>query len=614
MLLFPIFLLVLFTATFLAPSPPALFGLIRVVTLKSSTWSTLPTPIKYLGSLSHSEEFLLPSDLVSDVTLPTRCDPSPIYLTPNSTIPRPFVHVADGHNTSTAVLFVVSLAMFNCIVYKLLVDDSESELPLISPCSTFAASSSLESIYNQIPAVNAMSPLLLSVDTTKTIAESIERERLPEVVTPPPFSSFGVTVLSKPCTLLEQPLPFLQVLTHEFSVNNTTDRDTDSATFPVSESMLDPSLIPETQSTDFESLITPPVVSALEVDDSKPGPLPKNAAPDTGAKDSPPLHDSSSSSHPHELVFESEPHDDRISSTTIEDTCESDAEGYSDETFGYTGVDWTPEVTDILPTPRNQDQASPPCLLLESSHDQNSGHTLSETSTPVHTINFSPRALPPSDVTPRCIAEARPANPLYASDDIQVGIKDQSERRPIIRCLSADDLGHKFAAGTNRIYAFTIPDEHTSTFCPDFIDDDTAHQQVTSLRADAPIFTPLSSGIDEVVVLAGLRSAGVGLKASIHAPKDETLRMQGCVGMSSSIHATGRACATATTSETVYATESLEPSSNTVGFQLTTDLADESKSSGKRTTREVDFAWRHHRNPCLHPRTQTLEYEGSPVS
>jgi hypothetical protein len=78
-----------------------------------------------------------------------------------------------------------------------------------------------------------------------------------------------------------------------------------------------------------------------------------------------------------------------------------------------------------------------------------------------------------------------------------------------------------------------------------------AHNQATVLRAEAPIFNPRDSGVDELVLLTGPQQPdSVGLKASIHAPQNGDIsQTQGRVGVSGSMHAIRRACAPATSSE-----------------------------------------------------------------
>ena len=73
-----------------------------------------------------------------------------------------------------------------------------------------------------------------------------------------------------------------------------------------------------------------------------------------------------------------------------------------------------------------------------------------------------------------------------------------------------------------------------------------AHSQVTLLRADAPVFKPRNLGLKEVVSHA--EPVSVGLRASIHAPRNEEVsQTQGYAGMSDPIDATRRACSPPTT-------------------------------------------------------------------
>ncbi len=120
MLPFPIFLLLLFSITILTPSPHVMIGFIRTATLQSYTWSTLPTSIRSFSPQSPLGAIPEPPILVPEVSLgasPTSCGPCPMYTAlSNTTIPCSFIHATDDRPTNTAVLFVVLLAMFNCLV------------------------------------------------------------------------------------------------------------------------------------------------------------------------------------------------------------------------------------------------------------------------------------------------------------------------------------------------------------------------------------------------------------------------------------------------------------------------------------------------------------------
>ncbi|KAI0005561.1 hypothetical protein BJV74DRAFT_792784 [Russula compacta] len=592
MLPFPIFLLLLFSATLLAPSPPVLVGFIRTATLQSSTWSYLLS-ISSSASPSPSETSSLPvlAPIAPLDLSPTYCSPSPVHVAPNNTIPRSFVHGRDDRTTSTAVLLVILLGMFNCLVYKLLVHDGpngahgaevKSEQLMVFPCSTLATSPSEESICHHAPAVDEMPPPFLSLDTAKSVSEFLERESLPHhAVTPPSFSSssFEVAILSQ-SPPSEQPLPFLHVLSREFSLDNSERKangDSCLVTLPASDSTL---IIPSsasattTQSTNFEVWSPTSVVSVAEIDDSKPE-LPQSTllGTETAKEDASPQLDLSSIPHPQESRPGSELHSDHMLLLAIQNTCEIDPDGQDifsyqpprfdgdgDETFDYRGVDWTPEAQLTPPVPLVDDPA-----LHSYLHGQFFGHAPSQsdeksTSDIVNTCNLSPRFSLPLDVIPkRTVVECAAR---YALDDIQVGMKVQSKGKitSITRCASAGDLGGMFET-TKETQAFTVSDG-------DIVDDDATHNRVTLLRADAPIFKPRSSGMDkDVALLPGLQgTVSVGLKGSIHAPQnDEVLHTQGCDRVSESMHAIRRACAPATTFETNSG--SLEPAVETGGFR-----------------------------------------------
>jgi hypothetical protein len=137
---------------------------------------------------------------------------------------------------------------------------------------------------------------------------------------------------------------------------------------------------------------------------------------------------------------------------------------------------------------------------------------------------------------------------------------------------------------TDQIYlpASIITDRLSPTFPCDIIDDAgkpfpvinvystnasglllSAYNQVTtlsSLRADAPIFKPRSSGMNEVI---SLESVCVGLETSIHAPRnEEILQTHGCVEV---LDAT---------------TNTFDRPIESGGFQTCTDAVEEPESSG----------------------------------
>jgi hypothetical protein len=118
MLPFSIFLFLLFSATLLAPPPPALVGSFKIPTLRSFQWSSLPTSILGPDPQSPPEDtalFPLGMPLVNLEPLPTQCWPNST-LVANNTVPHSFVRATDDRTGCTAVLLVVLLAMLNCFV------------------------------------------------------------------------------------------------------------------------------------------------------------------------------------------------------------------------------------------------------------------------------------------------------------------------------------------------------------------------------------------------------------------------------------------------------------------------------------------------------------------
>jgi hypothetical protein len=312
-----------------------------------------------------------------------------------------------------------------------------------------------------------LTPLLLSIDTSRSITGSFEPEGLPRAVTVPPFSSFEVAVLSEFSAPLKQPVPFLQVLTREFSIDNPEKaRETDGDSSPVSplasdSTLVDPPSDSGAQCTDLATLSTSPVFSAVEIDDFELE-LPQNTLDTEAAKDNSAalsLLDASNMPHPQkEQEPGSDPYADGISPLVVEDASgldangnevfhyqPSQAEGRDEETFDYQGMDWTEETQESPPALATEDQPpSPHFSACLSDRCLGPVPSLSaETSIPdvVDTYNFSPWSLLPSDVTPRQAA-------AYASDDIHVGLKARGEgtSASVNRCSSADDLGSKFKA------------------------------------------------------------------------------------------------------------------------------------------------------------------------
>lgn len=119
MLPFPIFLLLIFSTTLLAPAPAVWFGLVRTLTLISSEWNTLPMSMPSPTLPSHPPEIPSLPILLPQAPLdasPTCRGASPMSRAWNDTIPPSHVYTTDDRPTSSAVLFVVALAMINCLV------------------------------------------------------------------------------------------------------------------------------------------------------------------------------------------------------------------------------------------------------------------------------------------------------------------------------------------------------------------------------------------------------------------------------------------------------------------------------------------------------------------
>ena len=115
MLPFPIFLFLLFSATLLVPPPPVLVGSFKITTLQSFEWSTLDTPPNPQSPPEEAALFSLVLPSVTLNTFPTQCGPTSMHMANNPT-PHSYVRATDDRTTNSAVLFVVSLAMFNCFV------------------------------------------------------------------------------------------------------------------------------------------------------------------------------------------------------------------------------------------------------------------------------------------------------------------------------------------------------------------------------------------------------------------------------------------------------------------------------------------------------------------
>jgi hypothetical protein len=250
----------------------------------------------------------------------------------------------------------------------------------------------------------------------------------------PSLSSSEIAVLSQPSTPLGQSL---HILSRDFSLDNsdkTTDGDSSPSSSSPSESTLfDYASVSVISSPDFKVPSIVSVASSTEIDD--PEPVPPNSTPlvsEATKEDTPTRVDPSNVALFPEQEPRCAPHNNPMSLLAIEDApdFEADGEGVScyqpsesesesdDETFDYRGVDWTPGELGTAPGPTTETQAPLPDHPLIRSHFFES--------------TLSPSAKP----------AARVYAPRYASDDIQIGVKNQRESKTtsITRCTSINDF------------------------------------------------------------------------------------------------------------------------------------------------------------------------------
>ncbi|KAI9461036.1 hypothetical protein BJY52DRAFT_247013 [Lactarius psammicola] len=217
----------------------------------------------------------------------------------------------------------------------------------------------------------------------------------------------------------------------------------------------------------------------------------------------------------------------------------NDPEGDDDgETFDYKGVDWEPRASGV-PTPS-------PASSLEPHFEH--PHTPSKTDHDSTSSSLSTSSLKES---------ALQASTMYASDDIQVGLKCKNEAKTAyntrrrIKCASADDL----RVMVELVQATRVPDSGPVTPLHDIGDKCISINQVALLGEDLPVFTQEASATsEEVTSFTGPpQPVFVGLKASIHAPRnDELLRTQTqeCAGTLDSMHTINQASSLPVVSQT----------------------------------------------------------------
>ncbi|KAF8499255.1 hypothetical protein F5888DRAFT_159597 [Russula emetica] len=455
MLPFPIFLFLLISATLLAPPPHVLVGSFKIFTLRSFEWSSLPTTIPDPYPQSPPEDTALFSLGFPSVTLnpsPTQCCPNSM-LVANNTAPYSFARATDDRTGCTAVLLIVSLAMLSCFVYRLLVDESDefhdaerkSEQFTQSPLSNRAAPPQ-ESMHHYIPTVEETPHPFSSVDTAKPVSESLEHGSLPYSTKSPSTLSFAITIPHQSPAPLGQSLLF-PIISHRFSLDSsdkTTDDDSSPSTLPASGcALIDSPSVSATQIAAFEAPSALSVEPTVRIDDSGVG-LPECTPLDTEAAKvtTLPLLDLSNILHPRKPEPSGELQDDSMSSPTIEDACELDAdeqdvffyqpsnsEGDDDETLDYKEVDNTPEAPKTPPAPAIEDRALPsPQLRLRSR-----GHSLDYAS------SFSAKKFASE------VVNARLPSPRFSFlfDRTSEG-QSEGEITSITRCASADNLVSTF--------------------------------------------------------------------------------------------------------------------------------------------------------------------------
>ena len=263
------------------------------------------------------------------------------------------------------------------------------------------------------------------INTNKLTTGTLEHDRLSDVVTDPSCLEPGRGPL-----LFEQSSQFPGVLSYGVLTGDSemaTDHDSSLATLAVSgcTSCDDWTQVPKGRSTgsSLETLVA--TIKYSELVPPQCGPPAVNIGVDLSSV---PL--------PQELEHQSKPQDDPIPLSAS--TCDVNnarelfhPEGDDDgETFDYKGVDWEPSV--LAPSPTAET-----CVTTSSSsslelHFQHCG-TLSKAEHEPASLSFSTSA-------PR-EAELQ-SSTMYASDDIQVGVKSKNEAntRRRIKCASADDL------------------------------------------------------------------------------------------------------------------------------------------------------------------------------
>ena len=303
----------------------------------------------------------------------------------------------------------------------------------MSSLSTPAAPPPPESAHRHTPAVKEMSPPFFLVDTAKPVSESLELESL---LQDPSTASLETMIPYQTPAPLVQSLPF-PVLSCEFSLDNSEKTTDGDPTLPTMFALDAPS-VSVTQSTAFEALNTLSVESAVRIDDldvelPESTLLKTEAAKETGIShslESEPTGDGKllDNSVPSPAIEEDRAFDADEEEVFCYQQLKSESDG--DEKFDYEEVDCTVEEP-TPPTSATEDEAFPSPHLRPS-------------------LGSRGRSLEcvPSLSAKKCAAESAAR---YASDDIQMGTKDQikGETLSITRYISADDFSCMFGTTTD---------------------------------------------------------------------------------------------------------------------------------------------------------------------
>ncbi|KAH8991932.1 hypothetical protein EDB92DRAFT_610359 [Lactarius akahatsu] len=443
MLPIPMFLLLVFGVAVLAPAPAILIHFMKTVSLSAppSHISTMPTlPSTSLPPAVETLYLPIPDPQPTLDVVSVCLSQSFVDMAPNITALPLRVHEASDFTTRATILPVVVLAMVNCLVYRLLVDDtngtrSEEELEQPAPTHLAHILSEESPSYYTIYEIPSPRPVIDTINTG-----FLERDGLSDAVTVPPRLELGSGPQSS--ALFEQSSQFPGVLSYGVLSGDSeqaTVHDSTPATLSVSgcTSCDDWTREPTAQSMDFKGSSSVPIASVTTIKYSglvtlHCGPLDIEAAKTSvdHAK-FPPSQEPERQSEPRDI-------DNPTPPPAVEGACDvndvpeaflsRDPEGDDDgETFDYKGVDWEPRApaAEICATASLHSS-------LEPYFEHGRISSKAETSSSLSTSTLKEAALQSSTA--------------YASDDILVGVKCRNEAkiaydtRRMIKCTSAGDL------------------------------------------------------------------------------------------------------------------------------------------------------------------------------